>query len=153
MNQLYTALIGAGICVCVLSGCDYRDKTASPSKDQMQSSVETSKAKPMTLDNRQSFDAMPAATHGDQLNESIRNLADARAGKDMFQVIKAMNDLMARWTPTGRTDDEVAAVLGVPDMYALNNMVYRCDTGRGGWEWTLILENKRVVKVIKDSLD
>ena len=64
--------------------------------------------------------------------------------------VTTMNEFLKEWDPVGQSEQDLRWIIGDPSGKTL---VYRFDSGLGGWEYTFRIERGRVVAVSKRSLN
>lgn len=72
---------------------------------------------------------------------------------DISDSVFAMNALMAEWDPVGSPMQDVLTIVGTPTESTPDILLYRFDSGLGGWEWLFALASDRVTSVEKRSLE
>ncbi len=72
---------------------------------------------------------------------------------DISDAVFAMNALMAEWDPVGSRVQDVLTIVGTPTESTPDVLLYRFDSGFGGWEWLFALASARVTSVEKRSLE
>ncbi|GMR13183.1 MAG: hypothetical protein BMS9Abin29_1385 [Gemmatimonadota bacterium] len=72
---------------------------------------------------------------------------------DISDSVFAMNALMAEWDPVGSPMRDVLTIVGTPTESTPDTLLYRFDSGFGGWEWIFALASDRVTGVEKRSLE
>lgn len=89
-----------------------------------------------------------------QLKEKYGNvIRQGVKGENIGESVRSMEALMKEWDPVGSPQNELRAVLGEPSQATKSEMLYRFDSGLGGWEWRYEIEENTVRRMEKRSLD
>ena len=94
----------------------------------------------------------------DQKIESLRQKyagtirTDLR-GPEIGKSVQQMDRLMTEWDPVDYRRAHVEALLGKPTEESKEAMVYRFDSGLGGWQWRFNMRDGVVSSVEKSSLE
>ena len=74
-------------------------------------------------------------------------------GADIASSVQQMDKLMAEWNPVGYRRAHIETLLGKPTEATRDAIVYRFDSGLGGWQWRFDLEKDVVTRVEKSAID
>ena len=87
----------------------------------------------------------------------IRNLANdiqiLKAGTDADQADKAMQEFVRVFHPVNKTVKDIESLLGPPSERKENKIIYRFDTGYGGWMWTFEASQDIITNVVRSGID
>lgn len=119
-------------------------------------SADDSAALDAVLESDQGGDAAPR-----DVPENVRELARAQRptiragieGRNTGEGVMAMESVLEAWSPVGHRKQTVIELFGEPTEEAEDALVYRFDSGLGGWEWQLSLDDENVSDVERQSLE
>jgi len=126
----HLSLAAIGALVSLVTACDARDaKPAEPNPE---------------------IKAL-RAEYGEPIRKAV--VAKQTSPEDSATAVNAMNELLERWRPENRPVSELKEVLGEPSSVEDDTLIYRFDSGLGGWRWRFTTKDGEIVDVEKESLD
>ena len=88
-----------------------------------------------------------------EVPRQLDSLIQKRSGLGSVQAFRHMEAWLSYWDPIGCTPSELKAALGPPNAENGEKVTYSFDGGFGGNRFEFILENGKIVKIGRESIN
>jgi hypothetical protein len=90
---------------------------------------------------------------GNELDQAATGLRQARSSKNVDEADWLMKQIVERWSPVNQRESDLVDLMGPPDERRSGRIVYKLDSGFGGWEWIFYITREKITKWERNSID
>lgn len=134
-----------------------RPATSAPSAIDKQAGISIAQLDPIPQEANLSKEDRSQEDILDEDMQRIRNLGNElqrlKNGTDANRADKVMQDFVKAFSPVNRSVKDIESLLGEPSERKEDEIIYRFDTGYGGWMWTFEASHGVIRNVVRCGIN